>query len=213
MGLRKRKSMAWPGKDLERKTAPSHGKRKKWNYWELYWSNNVSLHSFPHDTSSARVLSRKATVYTWVSWIFMEFTSTSRRAVFITLKKTKTNLTRTNVSKSDLWQPCEMNYRSTTTRMRSWNRLSQPPSLSLKLQNQRYLNPVRWTTSIFNVYEWGTARKDWANKLLPKRSIINTCDLVLDWEDKPPVLVLLWILSWDQYCCGCHGRRSWRCWN
>ena len=126
-------------------------------------------------------------------------------------KKTKTNLTRTNFSKSDLWQPCEMNYRS-TTRMRNWNRLSQPPGLSLKLRNQRYLNPVRWTTSIFNVLGWGTARKDWANKLLPKRSILNTCDLVLDWEDKTPVLVL-WILSWDQYCCGCHGRRSRRCWN
>jgi len=34
-----------------------------------------------------------------------------RRAVFIRFfKKKNRNLTHTNVSKSDLWQPCEMNY-------------------------------------------------------------------------------------------------------
>lgn len=65
-------------------------------------------------------------------------------------------------------------------KIKSWKRLSET-KFKLKCRQsfhgQTYPYPVKWTTDIFNVLEWGTAR-DHTKKLLNKRSILNPSDPV-----------------------------------
>jgi hypothetical protein len=86
--LRKRKSMAWPGKDLERKTAPSHGKRKKWKQHEII-ENFIGAIMFPFIPSlmtpplqeSSQGKQRFIHEFLGSSW--NSLTLRDRRAVFI----------------------------------------------------------------------------------------------------------------------------------